>query len=134
MKEQSFDIPLHDIKPLVDVQEYSLYYFLAASALALFLVLGVAYLIYRYIKNKKAFNIRRESIKSINSLNMSDTKQSAYGITFYGEIFKDDSPRHSEMYKNLTQRLEPYKYKKVVEDFDKETLGYIELYKEMLDV
>lgn len=134
MKEQSFDIPLHDIKPLVDVQEYSLYYFLAASALVLFLVFGVAYLIYRYIKNKKAFNMRRENIKSINSLNMSDTKKSAYGITFYGEIFKDDSPRHSEMFTNLTQRLEPYKYKKVVENFDQETLGYIELYKEMLDV
>ena len=134
MKEKSFDIPLHDIKPLVEVQEYSLYYFLGASFLALCLALGVAYLIYRYVKKRNAFNIRRENIKSIKALNLKDTKKAAYGISFYGEIFSDDSPRHSEMFKNLTDRLEPYKYKKVVDSFDKETLGYIELYKEMLDV
>ncbi len=134
MKEKSFDIPLHDIKPLVEVEEYSLYYFLGSSFLALFLLLGVAYFLYRYIKSKSAFNIRKENKKSINSLNISDTKKTAYALTFYGEVFKDDSPRHSEMFRNLTTRLEPYKYKKVVENFDKETLGYIELYKEMLDV
>ena len=134
MKEKSFDIPLHDIKPLVEVQEYSFYYFLSTSFLALCLVLGAAYLIYRYIKKRNAYNIRRENIKSIKALNLKDTKKAAYGISFYGELFKDDSPRHREVFKNLTERLEPYKYKKVVESFDKETLEYIKLYREMLDV
>ncbi len=134
MKEKSFDIPLHDIKPLVEVQEYSFQYFLGVSFLVLCLALGVAYFIYKYIKKRDAFNIRRENIKSIKALNLKDTKKAAYSISFYGEVFRDDSPRHSEMFKNLTDRLEPYKYKKVVESFDKETLGYIELYREMLDV
>ena len=65
---------------------------------------------------------------------MSDTKKSAYAISSYGFTFKDDSQRHSEMYKNLSDRLESYKYKKNVEKFDSETLGYIDLYKGMLDV
>ena len=38
------------------------------------------------------------------------------------------------MYKNIVDRLEVYKYKKDVEVFDKEILGYIDLYKGMLDV
>jgi len=134
MKEKSYDIPLHDIKPLLEVQEYSLYYFLAASFVALMLVLGIIYLLYRYFKKRNSFNIRKEYIKNLNNLDFSDTKKTAYLISFYGEIFKDDSPRHTEMYNNLTQRLESYKYKKNVENFNDETLGYIDLYKEMLDV
>lgn len=134
MKEKSYDIPLHDIKPLLEVQEYSLYYFLAASFIALILILGIIYLVYRYFKKRNAFNVRKEYIKNLKNLDFSDTKKTAYLITFYGEIFKDDSPRHTEMYSNLTQRLESYKYKKDVENFDDETLGYIDLYKEMLDV
>jgi hypothetical protein len=54
-------------------------------------------------------------------------------ITSLGATFKDDSPRHKEMYENLTNRLEEYKYKKEVESFSGEVLGYIELYKEMID-
>ncbi|MEA2099713.1 MAG: hypothetical protein U9P72_06255 [Campylobacterota bacterium] len=134
MKEKSYDIPLHDIKPLLEVEEYSLYYFLGASFLALVFLFGIIYLIYIYFKNKNAYNIRKDYLKKIELLNLKDTKKSAYALTLYGEIFKDDSPRHIEMYKNITQRLEPYKYKKTVDEFDKETLAYIELYKEMLDV
>lgn len=131
---QSYDIPLHDIKPIVDVQEYSLYYFLGVSALVVFLAGGVAYLIYMWLKKRNAFNIRKEHLKLLHSLDLNDTKQSAYAITNYGLTFRDDSPRHQEMYANITERLEVYKYKKEVDAFDAEMLGYIELYKGMLDV
>ncbi len=131
---QSFDIPLHDIKPIVDVQEYSLYYFLGISFMALLLISGLIYLIYRWIKAKNAFNQRRENLKIISELNLSDTKHAAYTITSLGAIFKDDSPRHSEMYANLVQRLEQYKYKKEVDEFESDVKGYIEVYKSMLDV
>ena len=134
MKQQAYNIPLHDIKPLLEVNEYSLYYFLGALSIAVIVFLGIAYLIYRYFKKRNGYNIRKEYIKNINTLDFNDTKKTAYQISFYGEIFKDDSPRHAEMFKNLTQRLESYKYKKTVDKFDKETIGYIELYKEMLDV
>ncbi len=132
--QQNFDIPLHDIKPIVDVHEYSLYYFLGLVFVGVLIVLALAYLIYKWIKARNAFNIRVEHFKMINSLNLSDTKASAYAITSLGATFKDDSPRHSEMYANLAQRLEVYKYKKEVEEFDSEVLGYIELYKGMIDV
>lgn len=131
---QSYDIPLHDIKPIVDVPEYSIYYFSALSALALILTCIILYLLYKWIQKRNAFSIRKEHIKLLNSLDLSDTKQSAYAITTYGYTFKDDSPRHSEMYANIINRLEIYKYKKEVEAFDDEVLGYVELYKGMIDV
>ncbi len=131
---KSFDIPLHDIKPIVDIQEYSLYYFSALVLLAILAVFGLAYIVYRWIKAKNAFNIRAEHFKTINSLNLNDTKNSAYILTYLGATFKDDSQRHTEMYANLVKRLEAYKYKKEVDEFESEVKGYIEVYKGMLDV
>ena len=133
-QEQSYDIPLHDIKPIVEVQEYSLYYFLGATLFALILVLGAAYLIYMLLQKRNKFNIRKEHFKLLNSLDLSDAKRSAYNITLYGATFKNDSPRHKEMYENLINRLEIYKYKKDVDAYDGEIIGYIELYKGMIDV
>ena len=132
--KQQFDIPLHDIKPIVDVHEYSLYYLLGAIGGAILLACAIMYLLYVWYKKRKAFNLRRHHAKLLNSLDLSDTKNSAYAISSYGFTFKDDSTRHVEMFNNLNQRLEEYKYKKNVEKFDDETLGYIELYKGMLDV
>lgn len=135
MKEQSFDIPLHDIKPIVDVNEYSYYYFLGLVGLAIVLLCGALYLLYVWYKKRNTFNIRAHHAKLLNELDLSETKKAAYAISSYGYIFKDDSQRHSEMFKNISQRLEAYKYKKEIESsFDKETLGYIELYKGMIDV
>lgn len=131
---KSFDIPLHDIKPIVDIQEYSLYILLGISLVVLLVVLGVSYLIYKWIKARNAFNIRAEHFKIINSLDLSDTKNAAYTITSLGLTFRDDSERHSEMYDNIAQRLEAYKYKKEVDEFDSEVIGYIEVYKGMIDV
>lgn len=133
-QEQSYDIPLHDIKPIVEVQEYSLYYFLGVASVVLLLVVALGYLIYKYLKKRNAFNLRKEHFKLLNSLDLKKTKESAYLITSLGATFKDDSPRHQEMYENLTNRLEVYKYKKEVHEFSRETLGYVELYKEMIDV
>ena len=131
---QSYDIPLHDIKPIVEVQEYSLYYFLGLSLLAVLLISGIAYLIYLWFKRRNTFNIRKEHLRLLNSLDLSDTKRSAYAITTFGATFKDDSPRHQEMYSNLVSRLEVYKYKKDVDEFDSEVIGYIRLYEGMIDV
>ena len=133
-QEQSYDIPLHDIKPIVEVQEYSLYYFLGIVSIALLLVGALGYLIYKYLKKRNTFNLRKEHFRLLGLLDLKNTKESAYLITSLGATFKDDTPRHKEMYENLTNRLEEYKYKKEVGEFSKETLGYIELYKEMIDV
>lgn len=134
MQTKTQEILIHDIKPLVEIQEYSLYYFLGVVVAVILLVAGILYLLYKWYKKRKAFSLRVHHAKLLNSLDLSDTKKSAYAISSYGFTFKDDSQRHSEMYKNLSDRLESYKYKKNVEKFDSETLGYIDLYKGMLDV
>ena len=131
MPQQSPDIPLHDIEPLMIVQDYSFYYFLLILSILLALLALVGYLLLRYFRAKKRVNIRLLHKKEIEKLDINDTKAFAYGITKYGYTFKDDSPRHSQMYENLVDRLSAYKYKKGVDSFDEETKSYIAIFREM---
>lgn len=133
-QETSYDIPLHDIKPIMEIEEYSLYYLLGVSLFALALLFAISYLLFSWLKKRNRYNKRKEDFKSICELDFTRTKESAYAITLYGATFKNDSQRHLEMYENLLTRLEGYKYKKEVKAFDSQTLGYIELYKGMIDV
>lgn len=132
--QKVYDVPLHDIKEIVEVQEYSFYYLLGAISLAIVVLIVLGFLLYKYIQKLNAYNQRKEHLKLLNSLDLSDTKNAAYAISKYGITFANDGVRESEMYNNITSRLEQYKYRKSVEEFDKETLGYIELYKDMIDV
>jgi len=134
MKDKITDIPLHDIKPLLEIEDYSFYYFLGVSFLVLLLACGIIYFIYKYIKNKNRFNLKKEHLKLLNSINFSDAKKAAYEITLYGSSFKNDTKEHKEMYDKLVSKLEKYKYKKEVDPIDEETLEYFKIYKGMCNV
>lgn len=131
---QSYDIPLNDIKTVVDIEDYSLYYLFGSVAVGLIAVMALSYFFYKWYKRKSRYNKRKEYFGILNSLDFKDTKRSAYAITLLGATFKNDSARHCEMYENIVKRLEPYKYKKEVDAFDNETIGYIKLYLDMVDV
>jgi len=131
---QSYDIPLHDIKPLVEIEEYSIYYLSAVVIVASIIFLALLYLVYRWMKHRNRFNIRKEHFKLLSGIDLKDAKKAAYDLTYYGATFKDDSPRHQKTYEDMVERLEAYKYKKSVDDFDTETLRIIELYRGMIDV
>ena len=131
---QHTTIPLHDIKPLLEIQDYSFYYFLAIVTVVIVLLLGVLYLAYRWIRNRKKFNIRAEHYKLLKQVNYKNPKKAAYEITHYGETFENDSERHKRAYENMLEHLEQYKYKKDVKDFDSDTIHYIELFEGMIDV
>jgi hypothetical protein len=132
--DKSYDIPLHDIKPLVDIQEYSMHYLIAAGVVALIVLLASIYLFLRWLRHRKRFNIRKEHLKLFKELDLSDTKNAAYKLTLYGATFKDDSPRHEKAFEELFETLKNYKYKKSVDGFESDTLHFIEIYRGMIDV
>jgi flagellar biosynthesis/type III secretory pathway M-ring protein FliF/YscJ len=131
---EKYDIPLHEIKPLIEIQEYSMVYLLALCAVALIILLGLLYLLIRWLKNRNKFNLRKEHYRLINAIDFSDTKSAAYALTFYGDTFKEDSERHHRAYSDLVEKLEQFKYKKDVELFDTQTLNSVDLYRGMIDV
>lgn len=131
---QSFDIPLHDIKPLVEVEEYSLYYLIGTIGLSLLVLGGIVYLLYKWYKKSKIVSTRVKHKKLLDSININDTKNAAYAISSYGITFKYDSMQTEEIYNNLNQKLQEYKYRKSVEKFDEEILSIIDEYKGMISV
>ena len=128
------EIKLHDIKSIVDVEEYSLYYLLGVVFLTIVLVSTISYMLYLWYKKRNAFNIRKEHFKFMSELSFTNTKESAYAMTLYGATFKNDTPEHNRIYENLLKRLQEYKYKKDVKDFDEKTLKEFNLYREICNV
>ena len=131
---QNIEIPLHDIKPLVEIQDYSFYYLMGIVIVGSVVLLALGYLGYRYLKHRNRFNLRKEHYKKLQSIDLSHTKQAAYELTKYGLTFRDDSERHAKTYEDMVEKLARYKYRKDVEHFDSEVLRVIELYRGMIDV
>jgi len=126
------DIPLHDIKPLVEVPDNSLIYAsIVAFVLALVMILAGIW-IYRRFTQAKAEDLRKSYLQKIHTVDTTNAKQAAYEISAYGR-FLAESERAKDMLDNLDKRLSKYKYKKEVEALDEETLGYYKLFLEVLD-
>jgi hypothetical protein len=130
----TIEIPLHDIKPLVEIEDYSLYYLLGLSVVVGIVLLALLYLVYRYIQQKNRYNIRKEHYKILQNISLTNTKKAAYALTKYGLTFKNDNERNAKTYEELLEKLARYKYKKDVESFDSDTQRVIELYRGMIDV
>lgn len=126
------DIPLHDIKPLVEVPDNSLLYLGIVGFALTTLVILIAVWIYRRFGKAKAEDLHKSYMQKIQKVDTSDAKQAAYEISSYGR-FLAQSERAKDMLDNLDKRLSKYKYKKEVEALDEETLGYYKLFLEVLD-
>ncbi len=131
--QTSYDIPLHDIKANIPIEEYSLYYLIGLNVALVLLIMAGLYLLLRWFKNKKRYSKRKADAKLLKNLDLTNTKEAAYALTLYGATFKDDTPRHTKSYEELFDALESYKYKKEVAAFSEETLHFIELYRGMID-
>jgi len=128
------DIPLHDIKPLVEINDYSIYYLSSLIVVGIIIVLTLLFFALKYWSKKNRYTTRKEHFRLLQDIDFSNPKTAAYAITKYGYSFSSDGERQHEAYENLLSRLAPYKYKKAVENIDSETKGYFDIYLEMIDV
>ncbi len=127
------DIPLHDIKPLVEVPDDSLLYLVGGSlGLIVMMLLILLGWFYRRHRAHKALDLRKYYMEQIHSVDTGNAKEAAYAISKYGHLLAQ-SPRELELLSSLDARLSAYKYKKEVDAIDKETLGYYQLFLEVLD-
>ncbi|WP_281951346.1 hypothetical protein [Nitrosophilus kaiyonis] len=121
---------LKDIKPIVEIPDFSFYaYIFSISIFTIFLLL----LIYKIIKilSSKKIDKRKEMIKKLKKVNFENPKKAAYQITKYGrELVYDD--RSYKIFEELLKRLQKYKYKKEVSKADEETKKYFKLFLETL--
>ncbi|HEX5710366.1 MAG TPA: hypothetical protein VFX68_03405 [Sulfuricurvum sp.] len=130
---QTIDIPLHDIMPLLDVSEPSIYWFSVLVSLGLIFFASSVILFLKWNRDQK-INERQKHYEALKKIDFKNPKQSAYTITKEGYFFSHDTEQTFNAYQNLFARLEPYKYAPTVQKIDEETVTYYYGYLEMVKV
>ncbi|HIE34576.1 MAG TPA: hypothetical protein EYP79_00050 [Campylobacterales bacterium] len=122
---------LRDIKPLVQIPDYSFYAYIIAILLAIFLFLILFYKIIKIFTAKKV-DPRKEMINSLKNLDFNNPKKAAYLITKLGrELVHDD--RSYKIFEELLRRLQKYKYKKDVPQIEDDVKSYLKLFLETVN-
>lgn len=132
--QPSDDLPLHDIKPLVEIIDYTPFVLGTAAAVVFLLGVLVTYVLFRRLREGKRRSYRQACFDTLSAIDFEQPKVAAYTISKLGRCFADDSPRLAEVYGNLYRRLEPYKFKRSVPPVDEETRAYFRIYLGMIDV
>lgn len=130
---RSPNIPINDIAPLVEIRDYSLYYFIALLLIVTALVAAGFLAVIKQVRKRK-MSLRKEKFQTLSSIEFADPKRAAYTICEVGRFFASDNERTHKAYQNLFDRLEPYKYAPHVPKMDEETIGYYRLFIEIIDV
>jgi len=131
MKSSSMDIPVHDIAPLMEIQEYSIYWFLLIIAMS-FMVVFVLVKQFRKKKKSQEQNERAQRYDNFIRIDVSDAKTAAYAICEQGLFFAHDNEEILKMYRRLFESLEAYKYARTVEAIDEETLALYVAYQKSI--
>jgi hypothetical protein len=124
-------IEIHDIKPLVEVPDYSLYIFIALLVFALVLIVAFFYWIYKLFKKNNS--IEKQYFSELKNLNFEDAKQSAYLITKYARVLAKNE-REKKLSSELIYLLDEYKYKKDVKPISDEIKAKLEIFLESVHV
>jgi hypothetical protein len=103
---------LKDIKPLLQIQDSSLYWLIGYLFIGVLIVAILAYL-WKVFVVKRKYDAKKEALKILKNLDFSDSKKAAYEITNYGSILVDKE-NQQHILDELNEMLLEYKYKKEV--------------------
>lgn len=106
-------LQIHDIKPIVQIPDYSIYLYYSLIFLSFLLTCVVLYFIYKFFQPKTK---SQEMIwyDKLSNLDLNNTKQAAYDISKYGLLLAHDK-RQIDLIEDLNNELSVYKYKKEIE-------------------
>ena len=125
------DILIRDIKPLVQIPDYSIFLFSAVIIALVLVVISLIIFLFKYLKNRRD-NLRKNYLKALKNIDFSNPKKSAYEITKYAKLLAKDE-RSMQIYEDLIQKLEVYKYRKDVAQIDGDVKKYYRLFIEVVN-
>jgi hypothetical protein len=123
---------LRDIKPLIELSDYSLYLLISAVVVGLIFAYKLFIYFYKYAKGSCKVNCNKYYFYMYCNLDWSKPKEAAYLATKYAAVLAIDK-RRAELYEQLRVRLDRYKYTKNIDKIDSETMNYYNLYKQVCD-
>lgn len=119
---------LRDIKELVTIEDYSLYFFVTLVVLISLLLIGLLIYGLKQWKRSATHSKKELAMRYLNALNFENPKETAYLISKWGIYLVEDMQR--EEFEMLLKTIEKYKYKKDVPSFCAEDIEKIALFLE----
>ena len=108
-------VKIHDIKPIVTIPDYTIYLFYGGIFIVCVVVCFLLFVLYKYLKNKNKKSKEYYYLQQLKNIDFELQKKSAYTITKYGRLLAKDD-RQKRLIEELIEDLEPYKYKKDIND------------------
>ncbi len=108
---------LKDIKDIVEVGDYSMYYLLAYILLAILIFVVIFYILTKPRRRKKPTN-KEMALTALKSMNYDNSKETAYGFTLNIPFFITDE--NKKEIEDILEKLEIYKYKREIPQMDSE--------------
>lgn len=127
------ELKLHDIKGLVEIPDDSIYYFFGLMGVLSLTFIIAAIFLYKYLRREKSLNLQKHYKEQLQALDLSSAKESAYLISHYGDLV-EKSAEQEELFTELKELLESYKYKKDVPNFDEKTQTHVQKFLDGLNV
>ncbi len=132
MNEQNISAQLRDIKPLLEIPDSSYYIYWGLITFAILLVVGILFFVLKKLWDNRKINLAKGYLEAMKKIDWIDTKKSAYEATHYARLLATDE-RRKELFSQLEPMLEKYKYKKEVNEVDKDTRNKFNLYVQVAD-
>jgi len=123
---------LKDIKPLLEIPDISYYIYWGLIGFGITLLVAILFFVIKKIWQSRKINLAKGYLRELKSIDWKDTKQSAYKATHYARLLATDD-RKIELFSQLEEMLEKYKYKKEVDELDADTQAKFDLYVQVAD-
>jgi hypothetical protein len=123
---------LRDIKPLLEIPDYSYTVFIVLAFFMAFIILTLLFIFFRKFFSNHKKDIKKVYFQRIKNVDWKHSKQAAYEVTFFGRLLSDE-PRVKEIYTQLVPMLNQYKYRREVPVIDEETLKQYNLLVHIID-
>lgn len=122
------DLKINDIKPLIEVPDYSFYIFILIILILFSLFSLLIFYIYKKYSNR-GINYKKMYIQNLKNIDLKKGKNAAYEITKYLNLLEKNE-KQNIIAIQLIEDLNQYKYKKENYDLNENT---ILLYKSFLE-
>ena len=109
---------LRDIKGIVEVTDYSLYYLLGVVGVGTIVVMAVAVWLYKYMTKKDTLTQKKVAMDLLKKFEFGDAKASAYEFSHLAQYAVNETQRKE--LEELLAELEVYKFKQEVPELDAE--------------
>jgi hypothetical protein len=116
---------LRDIKPLYNLNDYLIFGAELLGGVMVLILIGVV--IYKIVTKKKSIDKRPIYVEALKNIDYSNSKKAAYLITKNMQKLVQ-SEAEENLYRALLEKLEIYKYQKVVPELSDKIEGQVNVF------